>query len=186
MKTELTRLADLNRAYFTARGPAAAEPGKQLEAALDAFQRDRIPLLDDLRAQVEDAAIVRARSRMVGAAQAARGGPAHQGFQRDANWRICWNNTNWRWCHEDGCCIPVPARRRRPWAQVPTPESVLGHKPGDDFYLATYEDCAGLFPQAGGGVEPHQAGERGQDHARPRLVHRLHFRPREPGAARSL
>ena len=30
--------------------------------ALDAFQRDRIPLLDDLRAQVEDAACVRAES----------------------------------------------------------------------------------------------------------------------------
>jgi len=62
VKTELTRLLDLNRAYFTARGPAAAEPGRQLEAALDAFQRDRIPLLDDLRAQVEDAAVVRAEA----------------------------------------------------------------------------------------------------------------------------
>ncbi|HLW77672.1 MAG TPA: M14 metallopeptidase family protein [Bryobacteraceae bacterium] len=30
-------------------------------------------------------------------------------------------------------------------AQVPTPESVLGHKPGDDFYLATYEDSVGYF-----------------------------------------
>jgi hypothetical protein len=62
VKTELTRLAELNRTYFTARGPAAAEPGKELEAALDAFQRDRIPLLDDLRAQVEDSAIVRAEA----------------------------------------------------------------------------------------------------------------------------
>jgi hypothetical protein len=62
VKTELTRLADLNRAFFTARGPAAAEPGRQLETALDAFQRDRIPLLDDLRAQVEDAALVRAEA----------------------------------------------------------------------------------------------------------------------------
>ena len=62
VKTEITRLAELNRTYFTARGPAAAEPGKQLEAALDAFQRDRIPLLDDLRAQVEDAAMVRAEA----------------------------------------------------------------------------------------------------------------------------
>jgi hypothetical protein len=62
VKTEITRLAELNRTYFSARGPAAAEPGKQLEGALDAFQRDRIPLLDDLRAQVEDAAIVRAEA----------------------------------------------------------------------------------------------------------------------------
>jgi hypothetical protein len=30
-------------------------------------------------------------------------------------------------------------------AQVPTPESVLGHKPGDDFYLATYEDSINYF-----------------------------------------
>jgi hypothetical protein len=30
-------------------------------------------------------------------------------------------------------------------AQIPTPESVLGHKPGDDFYLATYEDALGYF-----------------------------------------
>ena len=31
------------------------------------------------------------------------------------------------------------------WAQIPTPESVLGHKPGDDFYLATSEDALGYF-----------------------------------------
>src|SRR5271168_1084766 len=30
-------------------------------------------------------------------------------------------------------------------AQVPTPESVLGHKPGDDFYLASYDDSLGYF-----------------------------------------
>src|SRR5579885_2020867 len=59
VKAEVGKLLDLNRAYFTARGPRAAEEGKTLEAALDAFQRDRLPLLDDLRAQVEDAATVR-------------------------------------------------------------------------------------------------------------------------------
>jgi hypothetical protein len=31
------------------------------------------------------------------------------------------------------------------FAAPPTPESVLGHKPGDDFYLATYDDAAGYF-----------------------------------------
>jgi Zinc carboxypeptidase len=31
------------------------------------------------------------------------------------------------------------------FAAVPTPESVLGHKPGDDFYLATYDDAVGYF-----------------------------------------
>jgi hypothetical protein len=30
-------------------------------------------------------------------------------------------------------------------AQVPTPESVLGHKPGDDFYLATYDESLLYF-----------------------------------------
>src|SRR5581483_6543530 len=59
LKNELTALVDQNRAYFTARGPRAAEEGKKLESMLDAFQRDRIPLLDDLRAQVEDAAAAR-------------------------------------------------------------------------------------------------------------------------------
>ncbi len=31
------------------------------------------------------------------------------------------------------------------FAQVPTPESVLGHKPGDDFFLATYDESLGYF-----------------------------------------
>ena len=32
------------------------------------------------------------------------------------------------------------------WAQsVPTPESVLGHKPGDDFYLANYDESRDYF-----------------------------------------
>ena len=30
-------------------------------------------------------------------------------------------------------------------AQIPTPESVLGHKPGDDFFLATYDESLGYF-----------------------------------------
>ena len=37
---------------------------------------------------------------------------------------------------------PQPPAGAQP---VPTPESVLGHKPGDDFYLATYEDSLGYF-----------------------------------------
>jgi len=59
IKTEVGKLLELNKAYFAARGPRAAEEGKALEAFLDAFQRDRLPLLDDLRAQVEDAAVQR-------------------------------------------------------------------------------------------------------------------------------
>ncbi len=30
-------------------------------------------------------------------------------------------------------------------AQIPTPESVLGHKPGDDFFLANYEESLAYF-----------------------------------------
>src|ERR1700683_3462317 len=30
-------------------------------------------------------------------------------------------------------------------AQPPTPESVLGHKPGDDFYLASYDESLAYF-----------------------------------------
>src|ERR1700735_748474 len=30
-------------------------------------------------------------------------------------------------------------------AQIPPPESVLGHKPGDDFYLATYDESLAYF-----------------------------------------
>jgi hypothetical protein len=65
VKTELTRLLDRNRAYFTARGPQAVEQNKALESALDTFQRDRIPALEDLRAQVEDAAAARAEAAWI-------------------------------------------------------------------------------------------------------------------------
>jgi hypothetical protein len=30
-------------------------------------------------------------------------------------------------------------------AEIPTPKSVLGHEPGEDFYLANYEDALGYF-----------------------------------------
>src|SRR2546422_1480767 len=36
-------------------------------------------------------------------------------------------------------CLPLSAQT------VPTPESVLGHKPGDDFYLASYDDSREYF-----------------------------------------
>jgi len=61
-KAELGKLLDQNRAFYTVRGPRAEEAGKSLEDALDAFQRDRVPQLDDLRAQVEDGAAARAEA----------------------------------------------------------------------------------------------------------------------------
>jgi hypothetical protein len=65
VKGELTKLLDQNRAYFAARGPQAAEEGKKLETALDRFQRDRLPVLEDLRAQVEDAAVARGEATYI-------------------------------------------------------------------------------------------------------------------------
>jgi hypothetical protein len=65
VKGELTKLLDQNRAYFTARGPQAADEGRKLETALDAFLRDRLPVLEDLRAQVEDAAIARSEATYI-------------------------------------------------------------------------------------------------------------------------
>ncbi len=42
------------------------------------------------------------------------------------------------------CCLAlVPCVAAR--AEVPTPISVLGHNPGDDFYLADYEDTVRYF-----------------------------------------
>src|ERR1700751_5812515 len=40
------------------------------------------------------------------------------------------------------CLAVLPCRLN---AQVPTPASVLGHTPGDDFYLADYEDTVRYF-----------------------------------------
>lgn len=65
VKGELSKLLDQNRAYFTARGPQAAEEGKKLETALDGFLRDRLPVLEDLRAQVEDAAVSRTEATYI-------------------------------------------------------------------------------------------------------------------------
>ena len=45
------------------------------------------------------------------------------------------------WCI---CCF-VLATTVQMRAQVPTPASVLGHTPGDDFYLANYEEAVKYF-----------------------------------------
>src|ERR1700756_4918175 len=44
--------------------------------------------------------------------------------------------------------LPVSAQvafTTNPSPGVPTPESVLGHKPGDDFYLANYDESRDYF-----------------------------------------
>lgn len=43
-------------------------------------------------------------------------------------------------------CFLALASQMRAFAQsIPTPESALGHKPGDDFYLATYDESLDYF-----------------------------------------
>lgn len=48
---------------------------------------------------------------------------------------------SWRWCL---CFFLLPLSVALS-AEVPTPVSVLGHTPGDDFYLANYEDAVKYF-----------------------------------------
>src|SRR5215469_9272173 len=38
-------------------------------------------------------------------------------------------------------------------AQIPTPVSILGHNPGDDFYLADYDDAIKYFHALAAGSE---------------------------------
>jgi Zinc carboxypeptidase len=45
------------------------------------------------------------------------------------------------WC----LCFCLPLAAVHTWAQLPTPTSVLGHAPGDDFYLANYEEAVKYF-----------------------------------------
>ena len=42
-------------------------------------------------------------------------------------------------------CLAQVATTTNPALNVPTPESVLGHKPGDDFYLANYDESRDYF-----------------------------------------
>ena len=51
-------------------------------------------------------------------------------------------------------------------ARFPRPNRCWVTSPATDFHLATYEESLGVFPKAGGVLEPHQAGERWQDHAK--------------------
>src|SRR5215469_16851693 len=46
------------------------------------------------------------------------------------------------------CALPCAAQvveTANPSSNVPTPQSVLGHKPGDDFYLANYDESRDYF-----------------------------------------
>jgi hypothetical protein len=42
-------------------------------------------------------------------------------------------------------CAAQVAFTTNPAPGVPTPESVLGHRPGDDFYLASYDESREYF-----------------------------------------
>src|SRR3954468_24218027 len=47
-------------------------------------------------------------------------------------------------------------------AQPPAPESVLGHKPGDDFYLATYDESLAYFQKLAAGSDRVRLGRGGK------------------------
>ena len=78
-------------------------------------------------------------------------------------------------------CLVTPTKAQvaptvNPSPSVPTPESVLGHKPGDDFYLANYDESREYFHKlAASSITSHQNHQRRQDHARPRLGNRDYF-----------
>ena len=52
------------------------------------------------------------------------------------------------------------------FAQVPTPESVLGHKPGDDFYLADYDESLAYFQKLAASTDKLKLVKVGEDHAK--------------------
>ena len=59
IQADLQKLLAQNKEYFAARGTNAVEAGKNLEAAIDQFQKERLAALDDLRQTTEDRATVR-------------------------------------------------------------------------------------------------------------------------------
>ena len=52
-------------------------------------------------------------------------------------------------------------------AQIPAPSSVLGHTPGDDFYLANYEDAIKYFHAIRRQLRSHQDVYGGKEHTGP-------------------
>src|ERR1700760_4175992 len=53
------------------------------------------------------------------------------------------------WC----ICFCLLVLGGRVESQVPTPASVLGHTPGDDFYLANYEEAVKYFHTLAGSTD---------------------------------
>ena len=52
---------------------------------------------------------------------------------------------------------------------------MLGHKPGDDFYLATYDESLAYFQKLAASTDKLKLVRVGEDHPRARLVFRDHF-----------
>jgi hypothetical protein len=48
---------------------------------------------------------------------------------------------------------------------IPTPESVLGHKPGDDFYLANYDESHDYFRKLAAASDPPATSSKASDAA---------------------
>jgi hypothetical protein len=54
-RADLPVLISDNRAFFAARGPAALEARSKLMSAVDQFEKDRIPEVDDASASLDEA-----------------------------------------------------------------------------------------------------------------------------------
>jgi hypothetical protein len=59
LHADLAKLLDQNHAFFAAKGPAAAEEGPKLDAALQQFRTTRLGEIEDYRAGIEDRRAVR-------------------------------------------------------------------------------------------------------------------------------
>ena len=88
-------------------------------------------------------------------------------------------------------CLVTPTKAQvaptvNPSPSVPTPESVLGHKPGDDFLPRQLRRISRILSQTRRQLEPHQNHQRRQDDARPRLGNRDYFFARKPRRSRQI
>jgi hypothetical protein len=69
VRTDAEKLAAANKAFFSAKGSKALEESKKLEAAVTAFMRDRVSILEGFKEQLEDRTAARKVSEYTQAAR---------------------------------------------------------------------------------------------------------------------
>ena len=79
------------------------------------------------------------------------------------------------------CLLTAPA-----WGQIPTPESVLGYKPGADFHLANYEESLAYFKKLAASSNRIKLVNVGKTSYGREFWMCLHLQSGEPGATRPL